>query len=172
MVDSSGVKRMADPVREGVINGELVQKLLDVSLKMPFERVVSPLDLPVRYLGPGRLIDLFQLYQATCCQSRVPCASLRTFSRCWHKGWKQVLRFRKRSTHTACSVCDKLRTAIRRARCWRDQVTNQVEYLRHLQAQWADRQTYWGLRTRAVCLTQFAPASVTGYVNESGGCGT
>lgn len=111
--------------------------------------VLDPTSLPVRKLPPGRVIDLFILYTAACNHGTYIPASRRTFNRVWRRQWREVLRFRKSSTHSTCRCCDMLKNNIRTATSLTIQAVNSAKLLLHLRSQWADREIYWAIRHQA-----------------------
>ena len=90
------------------------------------------------------------MYTAMCGMRKTRCASRELFRLVWRPGWCKALRFRKKTTHTCCSTCDRLKTQVLRAASLRQQVHAQLLLIDHLQQQWSDRAVYWGLRERAV----------------------
>jgi hypothetical protein len=70
-------------------------------------------DLPLRYLGPGSLNDLYVEYAA---QGTAPIASKSTFKRCWEHAWSNVLRRRAPGDFSDCNDCHRLKEAIATAR--------------------------------------------------------
>jgi hypothetical protein len=126
----------------------------------PFQKssgVVEPESLAMRYLPPGKLIDLYMAYVAQC-GSDAHAASLSTFRRVWKSTWRKCLRFRKSSTHAECRTCSMLKHQIKTACDLTSQALASSQLLRHLRAQWADRSIYWGLRH--VAKTQFSIVSL------------
>jgi hypothetical protein len=137
-------------------NLEALYKALGDATKTrgPLDELCGPKGLACRALPPGKLADLYRLYQVSC---GTCCASDGTFAAVWREGWSKVLTFRKASTHTICTTCENLKTTIHRSRSLRMQIEAQASYYNHLRDQWADRCIYWGLRLRAklrakVCL--------------------
>jgi hypothetical protein len=131
------------------VRDRLVRDMLDSKNVLPMDQQTqNPKTLPQRHLPPGKPVDLYMMYVATCMKARVEAASSRTFRRVW-KDWSHCLEFRKSSTHTMCKSCHKLKHQIRSAVDFSDHVLATEKYLAHLQAQWADRQAYWALRARA-----------------------
>ena len=113
------------------------------------DRLHNPDQMPLRYLPPGKVMDIYYLYQASCRQKNIPAASREHFRRCW-KQWKDAaLAFRKRSTHTVCTECFELKAKIKTARSSTHQIQAHLDYLLHLNPQLAVRRCYWGIRSRA-----------------------
>jgi len=67
-------------------------------------------ELPVRYLPPGSIKDLYRVYSAT--EGNIKHAKWSTFLRVWNVKWSQVLRFRQISQFAACDDCTQLKAAI------------------------------------------------------------
>jgi hypothetical protein len=100
-------------------------------------------------LPPGRLSDLYHMYLSVCSKMQENAASLTSFKRCWRSKWEKLLRFRKINTHTMCSLCHRLRSAIRGSRNLQDHMRHVEQLWLHLAKQWEDRSVYWGLRQRS-----------------------
>lgn len=56
---------------------------------------------------------------------------------------------RGKTTHTKCTTCHKLKTAIRKATTLQAHAEYADRYMRHIAGQFADRRAYWELRHRA-----------------------
>eukprot|EP00972_Heterocapsa_arctica_P114458 16442538-Heterocapsa_arctica.AAC.1 len=67
---------------------------------------MDPKSLPLRYLPPGTVKDLFSDYK-----HQGGLAGYKTFLVEWHARWESVLRFRTVSTHAECSDCFRLKNA-------------------------------------------------------------
>lgn len=61
-----------------------------------------------------------------------------------------MLSFCHRTQHAVCATCFEFKAKIRHAKSLKMQVKWQLEYMSHLQDQYADRQIYWALRDRAI----------------------
>ena len=109
--------------------------------------LLDPKTLPQKCLPPGKVIDLYMLYCASCDGHGM--ASRCTFMREWHAGWSKCLRFRKSSSHSLWKVCHLLRHTIRSAADMTQQAIASSKLLLHLRSQWADREIYWALRHQA-----------------------
>ena len=127
----------------------LVDSALDGPLLATLGKCMSSKSLPKKHLPPGKPGDIYQLYQASCKLSSIEPASPSVFYDVWRSDWKSVLVFRKASTHTMCSLCHKLKSQIRAARCLQDHLLHCDRLLQHMARQWADRQRYWQLRDQA-----------------------
>jgi len=62
-------------------------------------------DLPTKFLPPGRVQELFELYQQ---MSPGSCASLSTFTRCFRDRWRRAIVFRDKGTRSRCTLCSRL----------------------------------------------------------------
>ena len=132
------------------VREKLLTAILDNMLDNPLEQASRKAQgLPIRHLPPGKLVDLYRLYIAACIANNASPASISVFGAVWKSEWRHALKFRKGSTHSACRTCHILKSKIRHARGLQEHVDASAEYLAHLQAQWRDRQIYWGLRARA-----------------------
>ena len=129
----------------------LVRVLMDTALTAGQKLVQTGCEgLPRRYLPPGKHADLYRLYMAECFANKRPLASSSTFFRVLKtSGWKQVLRFRKKSTHAECTTCHQLKSAMRHSKDLRSHAIHCDRYMRHLAGTFADRRTYWELRERS-----------------------
>lgn len=133
------------------VRDELVKALMDsVLASNPGLTPLGPEGLTRRYLPPGKWADVYRLYMASCFEAQQPCASSSSFFRVLNEsGWRKKLRPRGATTHAKCSVCHALKSAIK---CSKDLATHAVaadQYMRHLAGQFADRRTYWQMRSRA-----------------------
>jgi len=112
----------------------------------------AELGVPVRYLPPGRLHDVYLQFLAwhdvnsIDGQGNSP-ASFVTFWRHWKAKWHTCLKFRKVSQHSTCQVCFDLKRAIEAARGdLAAKIEVSKELRNHLKAQYQDRTVYWNLR--------------------------
>ena len=130
---------------------ELVAALLESALcSSPGFHQQGPNKLVRRYLPPGKYADLYRLYTAYAMASDMGVASSATFYRVLkNSGWKKKLRHRGTSTHTKCSVCHRLKDAIRKSTSLQSHAENADRLMRHIGGQFADRRCYWQLRERA-----------------------
>lgn len=57
-----------------------IRAMIDsLDMARPQEQLRGPGGLSVRYLPPGKITDLFHLYQSACHLSKMPCAAASTF---------------------------------------------------------------------------------------------
>jgi len=85
--------------RQTAMKAYLLQ-LLENTCRTPLDgMLLNPERLPKRELPPGKVTDLYHLYEARCTATCRPQASIRSFRRVWHDSWKQCLKFRHRSQH-------------------------------------------------------------------------
>eukprot|EP00438_Fugacium_kawagutii_P032963 Skav223873 [mRNA] locus=scaffold1226:282372:284660:+ [translate_table: standard] len=120
---------------------ELLRKLVDRQLFGPTQQILMETDiekLPFRELPPGNMSSLYLLYLAyvrSCEGGSVDsrAASKSTFYSV-SRLWSHCLKFRRKSEHSMCLVCSKLKTAIRETkdsmvvRKWTDIVPDQVTF--------------------------------------------
>jgi hypothetical protein len=60
------------------------------------------IDLPVRYLPPGSVRDLFDQYLGV---GQTPAAKYGSFLKLWNAKWSAVLKFRTHTEHGECKDC-------------------------------------------------------------------
>ena len=129
---------------------DLITAIMDTYTQIPTNLVAKKLEtLVVRYLPPGRVVDLYSLYRSVAVANGDPVASIAWFRKIWHSKWKKVLRFRRSSTHAMCETCHKLKSQIRHSKGMLEHIAASTELLNHLRAQWADRGVYWRCRSLA-----------------------
>lgn len=102
------------------LRDELLRKLVDRQLFGPTQQILMETDiekLPFRELPPCNMASLYLLYLAyvrscegSSVDSRAACKS--TFYSV-SRLWSHCLKFRRKSEHSMCLVCSKLKTAIR-----------------------------------------------------------
>lgn len=92
---------------------ELLSKLVENKLLGPSRQVVElkPQALPMRELPPGNTASLYLMYIAYMRRSGIAPAGRTTFYEV-AKEWKSCLRFRHRSEHSMCLICQTLKAAI------------------------------------------------------------
>ena len=99
-------------------------------------------ELEVRYLPPGRMMDIYE--QMKLVDPEVP--SFSCFWRTWIQSFPH-LRFRDTSSHSVCGVCTHHKLMIRELSCHlKAQKVQRQHYLAHLSDQFRDRQAYWRAR--------------------------
>ena len=70
-----------------------------------------------------------------------------TFWRRWHAKWKGIIRFRKTSQHSQCSICFECSSFLHRSKAdASEKLRVAKEWREHLTAQYADRLIYWHMR--------------------------
>lgn len=130
---------------------QLLQHMMDQVLEGPTTRLMShfdPTSLAERELPPGTWGGVFLLYQAHCLASNEKCASKASFYAI-SKPWRRVLKFRRKSQHSTCSVCDKIRARMRHAKSFAQNVKAADELLGHLALVWRCREVYWSARQQS-----------------------
>ena len=111
---------------------------------------MGPAQLVRRYLPPGCYADLYHLYVSFQRSQDMNVASPTTFYRVLKEtGWRKVLKFRPESSHSACTVCQRLKAKLKHAKDINTHAKNADLLMRHLQGQFLDRSTYWSARTHA-----------------------
>ena len=108
---------------------------------------------PVRFLPPGKLIDLWYQFLSWCEAQRIndgahdEIPSWSTFWRCWVElWWKRCLRFREASQHAECDECFRFRKRLAKGNSAAGRVEIAAQWRSHLLKQWLDRSLYWALR--------------------------
>lgn len=128
------------------LHEDLATAIVDSYVHNPVDLAVRrPEGLHVRYLPPGRVSDLFQLYRAAMHAAKAPAAGAVTFRKAW-KLWHAALKFRRTSTHALCQTCHRLRSLVRHSKTLQEHMTASAMLLEHMRSQWADRQVYWRMR--------------------------
>ena len=146
--------RSADTLTTADCRKQLLGCLLDVAMQQEVRGVLDLPDLPTRFLPPGKRADLYHLYVASRAAVKARVASVQTFYRAFSSsGWSRKLRFRRRTQHTQCSICHKLRAAISHSHNFTEHARNCDKYHRHLAGMFADRKLYETMKARASCLT-------------------
>ena len=113
--ESVPTKKLADcddQMRERLLHKLVQEKLLGPTIQVTD---LVPKDLPLRELPPGNTAALFLMYIAWARVSGEKVASKSTFY-ATSKKWACCLKFRSRSEHSMCVVCQSLKSAIRAAR--------------------------------------------------------
>ena len=142
---------------------QLLQGLLESALQGPSTQlVVQPSELALKDLPPGNWMQLYLLYQATCSASKRPPASQSVFYAV-SKRWRCCLRFRTKSAHSMCKICDVLKSKMRHARGFLQHARACDELLQHLQLTWQCRQAYWAARDRAMTTRDVVTIIIDGY---------
>ncbi|CAE7253955.1 unnamed protein product, partial [Symbiodinium pilosum] len=127
----------------------MLRSLLDSVLEGPTAQArVPPHLLAKRELPPGNWSNIYVMYLAACKSKKIEAASLRTFYTVV-KTWKPCLKFRKKSTHSTCFECDKIRAKMRHAKSFWEHASAADELLGHLTLTWRCRQEYWAARAQS-----------------------
>lgn len=123
--------------------------ILDASVSdAASDSAVRPSGLPVKYLPPGKPIDIYRLYVAEQTAGGIDPGGITLFRTVWRQ-WRCCLRFRQPTTHSMCETCHKLRAAIRHSTTLANHVKFTDQLLQHLHGQTLDRHVYWRTRNRA-----------------------
>ena len=136
---------------EGLDNDEtrakLLQALLQETLEGPTTRLMraDPSKMAFRELPPGNWASLYVLYQSHCIATKQDVASKSTFYACTLE-WRKCLKFRKRSQHSTCIICDKLKSEMRHAKSFMEHAKSADRLLGHLAMTWKCREKYWEAR--------------------------
>ena len=103
--------------RDEQMREELLHKLVQEKLLGSTTQVTDlvPEDLPLRELPPGNTAALFLMYMAWARVSGEKAASKSTFY-ATSKKWACCLKFRSRSEHSMCVICQSLKASIHAAR--------------------------------------------------------
>lgn len=128
-------------------NEETRAKLLQETLEGPTTRLMraNPATMALRELPPGTWASMYMLYQSHCIATNQDVASRATFYACT-KEWRKCLKFRKRSQHSMCQVCDKLKSQMRCATSFILHAQYCDRLLGHLAMTWKCREKYWEAR--------------------------
>ena len=126
---------------------QLLQELVDQALEGPSTRLGKRdlKHLAERELPPGNWGGVYLLYQAHCLATNQKAASRALFYEI-SKPWRRVLKFRRRSQHSVCTVCDRLRAQMRHAASFIDNAKAADSLLGHLAMVWRCRETYLAAR--------------------------
>ena len=125
-----------------------MSKLLDDALEGCSSKIFStanPQSLAKRELPPGTWSQLYLVYTSHCLAQKQRPACRSVYYKVV-KDWRRCLRFRRRSQHSTCGVCDKIKAAMRHSTCFWEHAKQCDAMLAHLSLQWACRRVYWGAR--------------------------
>lgn len=127
---------------------KLLQALLQDTLEGPTTRLMKadPAKMAFRELPPGNWAGLFMLYQAHCLATKQEAASRSTFYACTVH-WRKCLKFRKKSQHSMCLTCDRLKSEMRHAKGFLQHAKYTDQLLGHLAMTWRCREKYWEARS-------------------------
>lgn len=128
---------------------EVMSAVLDDVANTPAMQQLHPAPRQRKYLPPGKRSDLYDMYLARCVGNGEKACGHSTFYDVFNAEFRKVLMFRKRSTHSSCSICDLLKSQIKHARSVVEHLKANDKYLQHMSQQWLNRSVYWGLRARA-----------------------
>ena len=133
---------------------KLLQALVDSALESDLAQEgtvqAGPEGLPRRWLPHGVYHDLYTLYCSYQLSFGERVASSSTFYRVLStSGWKKKIKFSAPSSHSQCTICQRLRSRIQHAKGIQDHTEACDLLLRHLAGQYQDRQTYYECRCRA-----------------------
>ena len=133
---------------------KLLQALVDSALESDLAQQglvqAGPEGLPRRWLPHGVYHDLYTLYCSHQLSAGERVASCSTFYRVLSaSGWKKKIKFSAPSSHSKCTICQKLRSRIHHAKGIQEHTESCDLLLRHLAGQYQDRQTYYECRCRA-----------------------
>ena len=137
------------PVDTDEARRDLIKEIMNQVLEGPTSRLPrDPRELPARELPPGTWGGLYVLYQAFCLAAKERPASRALFYEI-KKQWKDTLTFRRRSQHSTCTVCDKLKADLRHAKSFVQHCKAADTLLGHLATTWRCREIYWGARQQS-----------------------
>jgi hypothetical protein len=105
-------------------------------------------NLPIRYLEHTHIHHLYWLFIATVgvwSAAKNP-PSWSVFYRAWCNPWRNLLRFRKSSTHSQCNVCWECHQLLKKHLMLAEKYQIAVTLRDHLRRQYMDRAIYWCLR--------------------------
>ena len=105
----------------------------------------DPAKMAFRELPPGTWSQLYVLYQAHCLSLKEDPSSRSVFYRAT-KTWRKCLKFRKKSQHSLCLICDRLKARMRHSRDFMDHASSADALLGHLTMTWRCREKYWEAR--------------------------
>eukprot|EP00971_Amphidinium_carterae_P109059 2159627-Amphidinium_carterae.2 len=92
----------------------------------------------IKYLNPGNIRELYSFYENSEAFHDCPC-SYKTFMRAYQETWKGCLRFRGRTEHAKCTICQACKKQIRSSKSEADKAAAQSKYIAHIRAILADR---------------------------------
>lgn len=126
---------------------KLLAELLHDALEGPSCRItkLNPKLLAAREMPPGNWQQLYLLYVASCQANNTEAACRATFYAAT-TAWRKTLKFRAKSQHSVCGVCDKLKARMRSSTDFQAHALCADQLLGHLRMTWRCRQTYWAAR--------------------------
>ena len=132
---------------------QLLKRLISYKMQTATEQLFdsNPRQLPVRELEHTSASSLYTQYKAFCARGAGDAnVAGRSLFYSEFLRWSPCLRFRKKSTHSVCFQCSRLRAAIAESK---NDFTLHArfcnELLDHYVRQWRDREVYWTCRERA-----------------------
>ena len=125
----------------------LLKELLQDTLQGPTSRIMkaNPAKLAMRELPPGTWSQIYNLYCAHCLAVKEEAASRSTFYKCT-EDWRRALKFRRRSQHSICLTCDKIKSRMRHSSSFIEHAKRTDALLGHLAGTWRAREKYWAAR--------------------------
>lgn len=143
---------------------KLLQELLNDALEGPTSRLMrlAPEKMAYRELPPGNWSQLYCLYQAHCLALKQPVASRSVFYQCTEQ-WRHCLKFRHKSTHSVCGVCDKLKAEMRHCGSFLEHARAADRLLQHLTMTWKSREQYWHARSLSQAKQELLCVIIDGY---------
>lgn len=129
---------------------KLLQSLVQESLEGPTSRLLraDPAKMAYRELPPGNWSSLYVLYQSHCLATNQEIAGRSTFYDCTLQ-WRKCMKFRKKSQHSTCLVCDRLKSEMRHATSFMEHAKFANRLLGHLAQTWKCREKYWEARSNS-----------------------
>lgn len=143
---------------------KLLEALLQETLEGPTTRLMKadPAKMALRELPPGTWASMFVLYQAHCLATNQDVASRSTFYACT-RDWRKCLKFRKRSQHSTCQICDRLKSQMRSSNSFLLHAQYADRLLGHLAMTWRCREKYWEARNISRSKTDQITLITDGY---------
>lgn len=130
---------------------DLLQRLIDIRLMGATTQIgfnFNPSRLALRELPHGNWSNVHLLYQAHCRAKQERPASKSTFFAV-SLAWRCCLRFHKKTQHSLCVTCSRLKMLIRNSKDLKSHAENSDRLLQHYFKTLKDREMYWCARERA-----------------------
>ena len=99
---------------------------------------------------------------STCLALKQPVASRSVFYQCTEQ-WRHCLKFRRKSTHSVCGVCDKLKAEMRHCGSFLEHARAADRLLQHLTMTWKSREQYWHARSLSQAKQELLCVIIDGY---------
>ena len=125
---------------------------------------LDPVNRTERFLSPGRLQELYELYVAMSDEGH---AARTTFNVAYRLEWRKCLKFREHSEHAKCHQCalfSKLRQLAQTAAQKENALNMHID---HVRGMYADRAHYARLQTLSVQSTKFIGGPVETVAQDS-----